>query len=51
MVDAFMVESMPDHKTDDCEECRRRKDVMCVVLFWNKNNTEYSAEKDEDRHE
>lgn len=48
VVGARLVERMPTHKPDDCEECRRRKDIMCVVLFWNKNHTENPAEEDDD---
>lgn len=42
-----VVERMPTHKPDDCDECGSGKDVMRRILLWNKYHTEYSTHEDE----
>jgi hypothetical protein len=42
------VECMPHHKPDDCKECRGGKDIMCRILFGDKNHTENPGEEDDD---
>jgi len=46
-----VVERMPAHKPDDCEEGGGGKDVMRRILLWNEYHAEYPAEEDENGSE